>query len=265
MSKADSEYGGREKEMAELLAAYRVPFPQEETVQNTVDVLRQYVPQKPVKFRARFYRLSGLLKSAAISVSIMRVSYWVLSIFLYAAGYIATVSTYSSPYKLMLILAPLPLILAFPETFRGREENVTELELTCRITPQELILSKIMVTGFYNIFLNILLSTLLYFWNPVTVLWKITFMWLVPMLFAGGVTLWFCSRIRGTYSVLVSLVIWVTGTFAFSLQDRAFEALLSIGALPCLLLALFGAALFIAQLTCLRNRYYFERRILDWN
>jgi hypothetical protein len=254
-----------EEDLNQILQEYRVPYPDENRIDHTVETLRQYVPSRKSSIQFHFESLKRLMKNAVISMNFMGVSYWVITFLVYAVGYIVTVYAYCNPYKLVLFLSPFPVLLGMIEAFRGREENVTELELACKITPQEILISKILVICVYNIVLNMILSLLLYSWQPFVALWRITMLWLVPMVLAGGFALWFCSKFKGRQAILLSVSCWVLASLILTEQAQTFAKILTLSMWYFIAILCIGVALFAAQLFKLKDRYYFERSAHNWN
>lgn len=248
-----------------VLHDYYVPYPSEDQIENTIESLRQYVPAKRKSIFIHCQNLTKLVKDAAISINFMGISYWAVTLLLYAMGYVVLVSLPGNPYKLIFVLAPIPVILGLLEVFRGREENVTELELACKITPQEIVISKILVTCAYNAVLNLALSTILYLQSPLVFLWKMTLLWLVPMIFTGSIALWFCSKVKGPYSILLSLIFWTLFSFVLVSQEQLFEKVINLDPWFFAAFACIGVGIFAGQIVKMKNRYFFEGSVSTWN
>jgi hypothetical protein len=265
MVKSSSENSKSSEQLYPILQEYYVPYPAEDQIENTIESLRQYVPATRKSVFVRYQNLTKLVKDAAISINFMGISYWVVTLLLYAMGYVALVSLPGDAYQLIFVLAPIPVILGLLQVFRGREENVTELELACKITPQEIVISKILVICAYNAILNLALSTILSFQSPFIILWKMTLLWLMPMIFTGSIALWFCSKVKGSYSMLLSLIFWVLSSFVLVSQEQLFEKVINLN--PWLLAAFIciGIGVFAAQIVKIKNRYFFERSVSTWN
>lgn len=247
----------KDDELNNILNEFRVPYPDEWQINQTIDCLRQYVPCK--HRNSHYENLKRLLKDTALSLSYMQISYWVITILIYMAGYIVAVTSFANSYKVLFVIAPLPIIFGLIDVFRGREDNVVELELSCKITPQEIVISKILITCIYNTILNSCFSLIIYFQSPLLLIGKITLLWLVPMTLTGGIALWFCSRIKNVYSILGSVSCWIAASVFIASQEQYFASLLKINAWIYLPLSCIGIGLYIKEFVKLKNRYYFER------
>jgi hypothetical protein len=246
-----------------ILQQYHVLYPDESEINRTIEALRPYVPSK--KRAAHFANLKNLLYRTAVCMNFTSVSFWVISAVIYAIGLILTVNTPIEAYKTVFILAPLPFVFSLLEVFRGREEGVLELELSCRISPQEIVVSRIWVAGAYNTILNIGLSLAILSLRPAVIFGKITFFWLLPMLLTGGAALWLCSRIKSIYAVPATLSLWFVCAAVVSLEEQTFEKLLFMKAWVWVMLLLLGIALFVREIVILKKQYGIEREAIVWN
>ncbi len=253
-------------QVKQYLLSYQIPYPSEDEIMGTIDNLRQYVPSKRKGTASRYEALKRIMTDTFIMINFMSVSYWVITFVLYAIGYLAVIRFFLNPYKLSFIFAPMPMILGLIEVFRGREEGVTELELSCKISPQELFIAKILVVGIYTTILNLSLSLILFFQGQADImLWRITFLWLVPMILIGSITLWFCSKIKGNYSVMLSLLCWSGAAYLFVTNEHLFRNLLYLNPLCYIMLLSIGIGIFTKEIINLKNRYILEGRPSAWS
>lgn len=258
-----SDFSPREREMAKLLSEYRVSAPSADVVDDLIARMQPLMPAKPRRGYVR-YR-AHLLRGALLGVRFMSPSFWLLSLLLYAAGYAVAVQTPQNPVQVVLFLAPLPLLLSMRELFRGREEGVYELELACRIAPQELTVARVLAALVYNTALNAGLSLALVSTQPSALLWKITLLWLTPMLLTGAVTLFLCGHIRGPLAVPSCLCCWVAAALFLSSQSGLLSRLLRQELWQLALPVAIGAALYIMTVVRLHSRYAYEGSLRPWN
>lgn len=249
--------------LKQILQQYHVPYPDEDEINRTVEVLRTYVPSK--KSQIHYTNMKELLYSTAICMNFTSISFWVISALIYGVGLILTLNTPIEAYKTILILAPLPFVFSLLEAFRGREEGVLELELSCRISPQELIVSRVLVAGGYNTILNVGLSMAFLLIRPSVMFGRITLFWLLPMLLTGSVALWLCSRIKSVYAVPATLSFWLVCASAIAIQEQMFETLLNLKCWIWIALLLVGIGLFAKEIFTLKKQYGIDREVMVWN
>lgn len=253
------------EELKNFLQAYRVPYPSEDQVNDMIESLGQYVPSRKEFVPARADTFLRLIQDAAISLRFMGVSYWIITLLLYLAGAVVVSVIPANPCKLLLILGPLPVMLGLLEVFHGREEKMLELELVCKITAQEIVLSRIMIICIYNAILNVGLSGIIGSLYPAVLLWRITLLWLAPMILTGGIALWFCSFIRSEYAVLGSVSCWIAAAFVLASQDSWFENLLNLNIWYLIPPLCAGFGLFLKEIVGIRKRTYFKKKVSAWN
>lgn len=253
----------QEREMMELLSEYRVHTPPSDAVDDLICRLQPLMPAKA--HYGRTWHGLRLLHNTVLSFRFMNPSFWVVTLLLYLSGYAIVMQVPQNPIQVLLFLTPLPLILSMRELFRGREEGVYELELSCSITPQELMVARALTTLAYNMALNTALSFALVSWRPTALLLKIMILWISPLLLTGAITLFLCGHIRGPLVVPSCLCCWVASAWFLSTQGSIVENLLRqdfwILAIP----AFIGAALYIQAVTRLHSRYAIEGSLHAWN
>lgn len=253
-------------QIEQYLSSYQVPYPSENEISDTIETLRQYVPSKRKLFVSRYETLKRILMDTLITINFMSISYWVITFILYTIGYLSVVQFAQNPYKLSFVFAPIPITFGLIEVFRGREEGVTELELSCKISPQEMLITRILVIGIYTTILNASLCAFVFFQGQANImLGRITLLWLTPMVLIGSLTLWFCSKIRGTYSVMLSLLCWSGASYVFVTNEGLFRNLLCLNPLYYLIPLCIGMGIFVKEIIRLKNRYIFEGRNSAWN
>jgi hypothetical protein len=246
-----------------ILQQYHVLYPDESEINRTIEALRPYVPSK--KCAAHFANIKNLLYRTAVCMNFTSISFWIISAVIYGIGFILTINTPIEAYKTVLVLAPLPLVYGLLEVFRGREEGVLELELSCRISPQEIVVSRILVAGAYNTILNIALSLAFLFLKPSVMFWKITLFWLLPMLLTGSAALWLCSRIKSIYAVPATLSFWFVCAAFVSIEEQTYEKLLAMNAWILVTLLFLGITLFVTEISILKKQFGIEREATVWN
>lgn len=249
--------------MLGLLSEYRVPTPPPDVVDDLINRLQPLMPVQTQRKHA--WHRFRLLHDTLLGIRFMSVSFWIVTVFLYLTGYAVAMHSPQNLIQTVLFLTPIPLILSMRELFHGREEGVYELELSCRIPPQELMVARALTTLVYNMVLNTVLSLVLVSWMPSVLLWKITVLWLSPLLLTGAIMLFLCGHIRGPLTVPACLCCWVAAALFLSNQGGIIDHLLRqeiwVLAIPTLLCAM----LYAASIIRLHNRYAFEGSLHIWN
>jgi hypothetical protein len=248
--------------LEKVMGDYSVPFPQEYEIDFTVDTLRQYVPIKRHSQKGYLERLGLLLNRAITEVTIISKVYWLTCLLLFVTGYIIEFKTYMNFYGPIVILAPIPFVLGILEVFKGREMGVLEIELTCKISAQEIMLSRLVLIGIYAILLDTIFSMSISILIPEIVLWKILLSWITPFTVVSGVGLWIAMKVRGGYAVTVLISVWVVAALTVISSPQFMNLFERMNVLSYVIINGVGVVLILLQVKkVLKHHPYFERSV----
>lgn len=251
--------------LVDNLDCYVVKMPSQAEINNTIENLRGYVPKKKSSFK-----IFDLLKIASREISFMSSTYWLVSFTLFIIGaYFIWINEGSimnsrNPYISALLLAPVPFILGIIEIFRGREEGVIELELSCKISIGEIMFSRLIIICIYSILLNTMLSLALLYFNNGILLLRITLMWLTPFTIISGIGLILVSRMRGSYVAAIFTGIWMVLVMAILTEKKIMDRLIEINITVYAVLTIIGVILMVIQIKnyAQRDCSFFERSVI---
>lgn len=272
-----------EEELSEWLKElehYVVPFPSEEEIGAVVDRLRCYVPdikeQQRKQTQKKPFRTMGnmpgsmadrmlkawsqaglkIIRTLAIAgreISFIDDTYWIVTLGLFVAGILtlwfgdSPTMTGNNPYRLVILYSPVPFVLGMLELLRGRDEEVLELELSCKSTITEVLLSRLIIICIYNILLNLLLSAILAAFGSHLELARMTMLWLTPFTLVAGISLLAASRMRGGYLVTIFSAIWMIIAMSLLSQKAVMERIEQLDGGVCGILALAGFLMMLWQ------------------
>lgn len=192
-----------------MMDSYTVELPCEEEIDKTINELRQYVPdkKKEYSFIDRFYYL---LQKGLLEISFINKFFWMISSLLFAMGIIWMYFNQDmNPYLLTMVLSPLPFTFGLVEIFKSRDRGMMEIEMSCKISYGEILLSKLTIIGFYNIILNTIFTVLLYSISDFDFL-RLTIMWFTPFTFISGISLWLAMKIKSSYTMTIIMSVWIS-------------------------------------------------------
>lgn len=195
--------------MEKGLNQYLVKYPDEQMINATIDTLRQYVPNKKKQSRKNNDRFLMLMKHTGMEFSLISKWYWLASTILFVLGYLITINTASNPLLTLVILAPVPFILGLVEVFKGREQGLLEMEMACKFSAYEIMLSRLLLISLFNITLNTLLT---FGFNPLldsTTMMEMLLVWFTPLTIFSAISLWLSMMFRGVMFVMTFASIWV--------------------------------------------------------
>jgi hypothetical protein len=249
------------KALKKILSDYTVPFPSDYQIEATVKTLKQYVPSKQKTYEGYSEKLQILFNRALTEAGLISKTYWLSSVVLFVMGYLITSVIDNNYYYGVAIFAPIPFILGLLEVLKGREQGVLEIELTCKISAREIMLSRLVVIGLYNTFLNTLFSAITSLIIPEVVLWKIMISWIAPFTFISCLALWLAMRVRGGFAVTAVLLIWMVAVLAVLSSQPALRYLAQVDALVYLIVSGLGMILFLFQIRLSFRRVLHKRGI----
>jgi|GEM_PF-4574944 len=274
--------------LAVLLDEYTVEFPPEEVLQRAVETTLDYLPrpestptmEQLVTERVRspqtvtpptLVNVSASLSSASQTwwigvrrqIQIFRVQtqymanwFWPLSILLFACGFWATVHHGANPYKTMLFLAPMPFALGVMELMRDVDVGMAEIELTCRISLPQMLMSRTVLLGLYNVILNAAISVALYVAFGVD-FWRVVLLWLVPFTYMAAVMLFLATKVRSRLLAPFSMLMWGGGVLIALANPNLLPQLLAWS--ETWLVGLAAMGLLLASLQMMRLHRMLER------
>ncbi|HLY31639.1 MAG TPA: hypothetical protein VKQ36_11460 [Ktedonobacterales bacterium] len=205
--------------------------------------VRQAVQQR----LSRRNRLVALLATAHCQISVLRLSFWLLSGALILLGVAIELAPVQSWLLLFWLraLAPLLAYLGVASMFRSAELQTLEYELACPPSALQFIFARLIIVLSYDIALGMVFSLVGWAVGEGGFL-VITLHWLAPLLFASGLALALSLRLSALaavglpYGAWLSLLIlntWRLENLASVLSFQG-EVLLSLAGLTLLVFAL---------------------------
>jgi hypothetical protein len=249
---------------------YAVKLPSSEEINLTIENLHAFVPVRQKRSLAR-PKLFGILERAFNEISFMSNNYWVASSGLFLAGFLVIllnggyILKDNNPYILAILLSPIPFVLGIMEVFKGREEGVIELELSCKISITEIIISRLVIICIYNVLLNTIMSGILVYFGTGIVFWKITLFWLTPFTIVASLSLPIASKMRGSYVVTMFTATWMILIISVLSQEKIMSRIMGIDLMVYMLLSMVGIVLLSIQIVGFSHRHgsFFEGSVLN--
>lgn len=243
------------EELEKELNQYLVKYPDEHHVEATIDTLRQYVPEKTKKTVSLFDRFVTLIKRSATEVTLINPAYWIISSLLFILGYFITSHNPYQPLLTLLLLAPLPFVLGLIEVFKGREQGVLEMEMTCKFSAHEIMLSRLFLIGVFNVTLNTLLMISFVPLIDAVSIWQMLMTWFTPLTIFAAIALSLSMKFRGAVFVTTFIVLWIAFCILIISNQAWTHMLLNLRISFHLLFSGLGIALLAIQVKQLMKKY----------
>jgi hypothetical protein len=240
-------------ELTKMLDAYTVEFPPEHVIQSSIDHALIHLPHNPVATGFSLAKFKRMFQTLSIQTEYLAKWFWLFSILLFMSGYLATVYGSFNPYKMVLILSPMPFVLGVLELLRSVDSGMAEIELSCMMSLPQTVMARFALIGTYNIALNSIISLGLY-WTYGIDFWKVVLFWLVPFTWTSGIMLFLATKFRGRMLVPIAVCGWAVAIIGMLSNPKVLPYLLSLNDTLFILFALAGGVLLWFQAKYLYNR-----------
>jgi hypothetical protein len=199
----------------QMLDEFSVDFPSEEEIDQAINDLHQYAP-KP-KRRINLDNLKQLLLLAGREVFYVSPLFWFLNILFLVSGGLITFFNHSNPYWTLFILSPIPFLTGLLEVFKSRNHGLIELEGTCKYSAQQVILSKLLLVGVFNLSVNILLIVM--FSVSLDINFTLTALltyWVMPFTLLSAIGLVITIQFRNAMVSPILTAVWLVSCLVVS-------------------------------------------------
>lgn len=210
-------------EIAELaplllrLAEWQAPIPSPADTLQVYNRLQHAIPRTSLVREALQGQWSkphnaffNMLTMVRAQVSILRLSFWIVSIFITLVGVLAVIGS-SGPNQAIPLyaLGPLLACLSTMTAFRAADLQVMEFELVCPPSLLQLTIARLVLVLSYDIALGLLLSLLLRIVGFGDIL-TLTLAWLMPLLLVAGLALLLSLRWSIRTAATLAYGVWLT-------------------------------------------------------
>lgn len=172
-----------------------------------VTPVRQAIRQR----LARQNRLVNMLMLVHSQVSMLRLSFWVLSAVLVLLGIVVELapSQHSVSIAWLRALAPLLAYLSVAGIFRSARLHTLEWEFACPPSPLQLIAARLLIVLGYDVGLGVILSVIGWAHGEGSFL-VVTLHWLMPLLLITGLALALSLRLPAPTAAGIAYSGWLT-------------------------------------------------------
>lgn len=217
-------------EIAALLQEYTLPAPERKRIDETVSCLTEYMRRQNICKAPS--SMPGRILSLLKHIMSYSGKWYALACFMiYSAALLLIMPEgQMNPYAPVIVLAPVPAMLALLDAFRSREAGMAELETSLRYNVRQLMMAKLALAALTSVFFNSVLSVAITFTFEGINMARLFFFWCVPFLLISSVALYITMKIRGSYTSAACLSIWSVLSVFITGKSSVMEFLIS--ALP---------------------------------
>lgn len=205
-----------------MLDEFSVDFPSEAEIESAICDLHPFVsnPRKQLIDVENLKRLLFLSLKEVIYISRM---FWALNLLFIALGGIITFISKVNPCWTIFILSPVPFLTGLVEAFKSRNIGLLELESTLKYSAKQVIFSKMLIVGLFNLMSNILIMEIFSFTLHVEFsLATLLTYWVMPVTLLSGIALVIVTKFRHVMAAPIVTTMWLAITlFLINFQPSA--------------------------------------------
>jgi hypothetical protein len=210
----DQELEVLEQEVVFMLKEYDVEYPSESEMLMTIEAIRPYVPVKENKWKTIYENMASIMKHSLHEIFYVSPLFWVSNLLFLLIGLTYMFASELNPYVMILVLAPIPTITGIIEVQKRMNSGMAELEMSFQFSLQEIILSRMLIVGGFNLLINIVFTFVIAVSFDDILIWKLLLNWIMPFTLTMAVAFIALGRFRNTYAITAGLAIWIViGTF----------------------------------------------------
>lgn len=240
------------QELGFMLDEYDVEYPSESEMMMTIDAIRPYVPVKENKWKTIYVGMSSIMKQALHEIFYMSPLFWISNILFIIIGLSAVVVSEQNLYVILLLLAPIPTITGLLEVLKSLNTGMAELEMSFKYSLQEIILSKMVIVGGFNLLINLFFTGISFFYHDILI-WKLMLYWITPFTVIMAISFVVVSRFRNVYAVTAGLTVWIVFGSLIS-QSNLVERIESIPTAIYILVTLIASIVVFTQIKRIYKR-----------
>jgi hypothetical protein len=197
---------GNLSNLAHFLESDGLPNPEKEEVARLLEALESYLPDSTAH-QAR--TPANWLRLARSQFVLFEGSFWLAGASLLLLGLLMTVIDGHEVLPLALVLlAPLLSAAGVAYAFRPETRTLGDLEHLTATSPAELLYTRLALVLAFNMLISLLLLLLIWLEGPQLILWRLTLVWLGPLLALTGLALYTTIRWGSLVGIILPLGLW---------------------------------------------------------
>ncbi|GAP18951.1 hypothetical protein [Levilinea saccharolytica] len=173
---------------------------------HLLTVLEQYLPGSPAIKRRQWTNWLRLAHSQSV---LFEKSFWLAGLLVLLLGLSLSVIDGRDLLPLVfIVVAPLLAAVGVAYVFRPETRTLGELERLTATGAAELLYTRLALVLAFNLLISLLLLLLIWLEGPQVVLWRLTLIWLGPMLALTGLAFYATIRWNSLVGAILPLGLW---------------------------------------------------------
>ena len=170
-----------DKEISDFLASYTVECVDEDRIEETIDILRAYMPKKREKFV-----IYKLIKNQITYVDRW---YWIISMLILLSGMLIISKEGLSSYLGIILFSPLTMLIGMIELVKGKRNKMWELEKSFKYSFRKVIMSRLLIIISFSCVINLSMAVFLSIVDTSTKLVVLNAGWIMSLLLTTSINL----------------------------------------------------------------------------
>ena len=209
-----------DEEVSDFLNHYAIEYPDETEIEQTVHSLRKHVPKKRKRLDTLLENMEELMLHSTRELSHIGFLFWSSNLLFFILGLAYVLLFEGNPYMTLMFLSPVPLVIGLVEVFKGRESGALEIELSCKYSAYQIMFSRFLIVGLFNLTLNVCMVVSFSAIVPHVFLLKLLGYWMIPNVVVASVGLFLAMRTRNDLIIPALLSVWTAFTLFAGRSDE---------------------------------------------
>ncbi|WP_462412718.1 hypothetical protein [Neobacillus sp. Marseille-QA0830] len=240
-------------EISEFLNAYTVDYPNEEEIETSIEYILSQVPQRKKRMALLKNSVQTIISNSLREMLMFNWTFWALnSVFLFF-GISSLTIFQSNPYLTLFTLAPMPFIAGIFEILKSRNAGMAELEMTLKYNAQQIVTSRLLVVGLFNLIINAAVTAICLQIHPDLIFSKLLIAWTIPYVLVTGIAFLAAMSLKSSMASSVLLAGWFVFCYVIIQTPTAQAFLIELNGTIAAALLLAGMIIWIVHIVKIKT------------
>lgn len=233
------ELSEMEQKIALNIKKIPVPVISQEEINNVCKIAASYYTEKQSICNMNFWKITFAC------LTIKSTFFWILSAFLLGTCVVISIliTRYDiEPLAPMTALSPIPVLSFAIRELHYRDDNLVQIEKTCKYAPAKIYFTRIWLGMIFNILFVMFADTIVF--SHYKNLLQLYFCSFIAMFFVGAVALFLLSFLDNALPLSLIMAIWVLGALYLLCQYEIFDAVINVSLTILIGILIFSLGLF---------------------
>ncbi|WP_042454720.1 hypothetical protein [Neobacillus dielmonensis] len=240
-------------EISEFLNSYTIDYPNEEEMETSIEYILSQVPQKKKRFASFKTSAQTIIANSLREMLMFNWTFWALnSVFLFF-GIMSLTVFQTDPYLTLFALAPMPFIAGIFEILKSQHAGLTELEMTLKYNAHQIVSSRLLVVGVFNLFINAAITALCLQVDPGLIFSKLLLSWTIPYVLVSGIAFLIAMSMKSNMVSSVLLTVWFVFCYVMIQTPVTQEFLMQLNGFKAAAFIMAGVIIWIVHIVKIKT------------